>query len=191
MKIEDIFTRAKVFKPEFRKRKRERPIPISEVNYKGGKTKPAKFEIDVLNYLKINMQELGIVEAYALKNMLVDCALKLSNGEVVLLEIKYALNWRNCCTARIEIQRFMAERLFEKIPGNLVPTKALIVFHHFSGDWNRQPKQHQLKNGWNFFYEEENALRKADKLMPVDIIQLNGKEFFNPLIMTNFQKPPP
>lgn len=137
------------------------------------------------------MQEFGIVQAYALKGMLVDCALKLSNGEVALLEIKYALNWRNCCTARIEIQRFMAERLFEKLPWNQVPTKALIVFHHLSGDWNRRPKQHQLKNGWNFFYEEEKALRTADKLMPVDIIQLNGKEFFNPVITTNFQKPPP
>lgn len=186
MNIEDIF--AKAFKPEFRKRKPALVIPLSEVKHKGTKTKPIQFEIEVFTYLNRNMQELGIVQAYALKNMLVDCALKLNSGAVILLEIKYALNWHNCCTARTEIQRFMAERLFEDLPMNQAPNRALIMFHHFSGDWDRKSKQHKLKNGWNFFYEEEIVLRATVKAMPVDIVQLTGKGLFSPVAMTDLQK---
>jgi len=63
------------------------------------------------------------------------------------------------CVARTEIRRFMADRLFEDLSMKYAPSGALIVFDHFSGDWDRTPKWRTFKNGWNFFYEEENLLR--------------------------------
>lgn len=180
MKIEDLF--AKHFKPEPRKRKPALVTPVSEVKDRGAKSKPIQFEIEVFNYLNKNMKELGIQQAYSLRNMLVDSVLKLNNGEVVLLEIKYALNWFNSCVARTEMQRFMAGRFFEDLSISRAPSRALIVFNHFSGDWNKTPRRHKLKNGWNFFYEEENSLRAMAHAVRIDIVQLTEKGLFSPVL---------
>ena len=73
---------------------------------------------------------------------------------------------------------FKREKLFDGLPTNEIPERALIIFDHFSGDWDRTTKGHKLKNGWNFFYEEENVLRKGSTL-PIDIVQLTDKGFEN------------
>ena len=145
------------------------------------KFKPKKFENEVLSYLRENKENLGIEEAYALKNMLVDSALKLNNGQLILLEIKYALNWHNACNARVQILRFVTEKVYEHLPTSEVPEKALIVFDHFSGGWDRKPKNNKYENGWNHFYEEEATLRRKS-IMPIDIAQLTEGTLFNPFL---------
>lgn len=74
--------------------------------------------------------------------MRVDGLVQLDDGKLVLVEMKYALNWKNACNARIEIQRFLYEefcgrRWFEVITEHKKKKidRALIIFHHFAGDW--------------------------------------------------------
>lgn len=63
----------------------------------------------------------------------------------------------------------------------MAPERGLIIFDHFSRDWDRKPKNRKLKNGWNFFYEEEAILRR-NSMMPIDIAQLTQGRLFNPLL---------
>lgn len=101
----------------------------------------------------------------------VDGLLNLKNGRNILLEIKYALNWKNSCNARVEIQRFIEEK-FSKVMKEKRPEGALIVFHHFSGDWRETKQYHVREIGWNYFYEEEKILRNRFPTIPVRIAQL-------------------
>jgi len=180
MKIEELFSRDMRY--EMRERKPSICSPMSKMLIKEQKSEPAKFENKVLTYLFENKNALGIEEVYALEKMLIDAAIKLFGGKLILIEVKYALNWRNCCNARVEFQRFIGEKLYENLPIDKFPERALIVFDHFSGDWDRKSKAHTLKNGWNFFYEEEKILRKKLPTIPVDIAQLTEKGLDNPLL---------
>ena len=137
------------------------------------------FEKRVLNWL-YSKKNFNIEKVYALNKMLIDGALEMSDGRMVLLESKFALNWFTSCNARIEFQRFMAGRLYERLSGNKIPSNALIIFDHFSGDWDKKTKSRKCKNGWNFFYEEENVLREVSSL-PIDISQLTTRGLKNPL----------
>lgn len=76
----------------------------------------------------------------------------------------------------------MEERLFGKLPTSQNPERALIVFDHFSGDWEQKAKNHKHKNGWNFFYEEEKAFRRNASIMPIDIAQFTEAGLQNPLL---------
>lgn len=108
--------------------------------------------------------------------MRVDGALELDSGKTILLEIKYALNWVNCCNARVEVQRFIEERFYKyKHFLKKQPEGALIIFDHFSGVWQERTKKHKDETGWNRFYEEEELLRKKFPTIPVDIAQLTEK----------------
>lgn len=138
----------------------------SEYKSKKYKSVTKQFENEVFLYLYENRNDLGIEEVCALKNMLVDGLLKLRNGKVILLEIKYALSWLPCCNARVEFQGFIAQRFYQRIPEKQQPEKALIIFHHFSRPWQRRP------GGWSFFYEEEENLRNKFPTISVDIAQL-------------------
>ena len=76
----------------------------------------------------------------------------------------------------------MADILFEDLSRKYAPSRALVVFDHFSGDWDRTPKWRTFKNGWNFFYEEENLLRTMAQAMPIDIVQLTERGLGSPII---------
>lgn len=108
--------------------------------------------------------------------MRVDGVLKLDDGRIILLEIKYALNWKNCCNARVEIQRFLLEK-FSEINNFLTqePERALIIFDHFNGVWKNKTKEHKHETGWNRFYEEEEKYRKKFPTIPQDIAQLTDE----------------
>lgn len=95
----------------------------------------------------------------------------------MLVEFKYALNWYTESNARVEIQSYFEGKFHErfKIPEKF-PTKALIIFDHFSGDWDRTKKYHEHKNGWNYFYEEEELLRGRFPRIPVNIAQFREKK---------------
>lgn len=180
MKIKDLFI--KDIKYEERKRKPPVCLLVSRTSRTTDqRLSPAGFENRVLDYLNKNRDTLGIAEIYKLENMLIDLAIVL-DGKIVLLEIKYVLNWENCCNARIEIQGFIGGKSYEKLPTGKLLERALVVFDRFSGDWDRKPEAHSFKNGWNFFYEEETVLRKMFLAVPVDIAQLTEKGLENPFL---------
>ena len=125
------------------------------------RSKPIKFERKVFNYLFENRDKLGISRIFQLKNSRADGLLELNSGEMVLLEIKYALGWAKCCQARIQFQWFLIGKVYERLSIEK-PRNSLIVFHHFGADW--------AKHGWDYFYGEENILSKS--LVQTDIAQL-------------------
>ena len=141
---------------------------------------PLAFERSSFNYffLSENKKYLGIKDVYQLKASRVDGLLELDTGQIVLLEIKYALGWLKCCQARIQFQSFMKKRFYEKF--NIrKPENALIVFHHFSGDWARTKKKGDKEIGWDNFYSEENDLKDLNEnLVKIDVLQLKSNEFF-------------
>ena len=113
------------------------------------------------------------------QNMRVDGAIELENGNMILIEVKFALNWKNSCNARIEIQRFNKNQKISgyfngKFPSKLV-SGALIVFNRFSGDWNRQRGDSNKEMGWFSFYEEECEIDFP--CIPLHIVRLDEKGF--------------
>jgi len=188
MKIEELFVKDIKYEKWDKKKPKSSPMSKEQCDkyrtiIKEQNVKPTtKFEKEVLNYLFENRKQLGIEEVYALENMHIDGAMKLTNGTTILLEIKYALNWRNCCNAKVAIQRFIQEELFKTLPTNQIPERALVIFNHFSGDWAKKKENHIHDNGWSFFYEEEEVLRKKLPTIPVDIAQLTEKGLDNPLL---------
>jgi len=166
--LDDILN--KKIEPEpFGKRKPELTevaAPLTSVY----KREDYKFPQEVLNYFLKNKNTLGVNKIYRLKNSIIDGLLELNTGKVILLEIKYVLNWTKCCQARLQFQRFFIEKFYDKLSIKK-PEGALIVFHHFSGDWGRKrAKNRRYLDGWNRFYEEENILR--ENLIKTDIVQL-------------------
>lgn len=137
-----------------------------------------EFEVTVFNYLLNNKRELGISNVYRLKAACADGLLRLDTGEMVLLEIKYALGWEKSCQARIQFERFINEVIyFDRFASKCthaelkayIPRNGIIVFHHFSSDWNK-PRKDREECGWVYFYEEEQVLNKS--LIRTDILQL-------------------
>jgi hypothetical protein len=157
-------------KPEPREKLPSIQLSCKQIlTFKKGTSTTINFEHDVFSHLCRNKKSLGINKVYWLKRMLVDGLIELSDGTVVLVEVKYALNWRNTCIARVEINKCLSTKH--------QATNALIIFDHFSADWAEQQNGHKLVNGWNRFYEEENMLRKVSPI-PIDIAQLTKQGMY-------------
>ena len=154
---------------------RNDPIPtIIKKQYHNKKKESSwrTFEKEVLNYLFLNKKVLGIQKVYSLKNSRIDGLLRLDNNKVILIEFKYALNWKNTCNARVEIQNYIEGNFHKKLKiEEAPPSRAIVFFHHFSGDWEQKRKIFENKNGWSNFYEEEKLLREKCPIVPVDIVQ--------------------
>lgn len=184
MKIDRFFIADEDVRCVKRRRRKPDALEISGKDYLIGgelKSKPKIFERKVLEHLFENRGLLGIREIYVLKNAFIDAAITLEDGCLVLIEVKYALDWRNCCNARIEFQRFLVDKIHEKIFEGRRPERALIVFEHFSRDWSRKTIGHEYEDGWSLFYEEEKTLRRKIPEIPVDIVQLTEHGLYNPL----------
>lgn len=151
----------------------------TKLEHKEYKKETDKFEKSVLLHLFKNRRALGIEKIYKLKNVRVDAALKLNSGKTIVLEVKYMLNWRNCCNARIEILVFIGEQFYAHKDINLPkPEGALIIFHEFGGGWENK-KGHKHEKGWYHFYKEEEMFRKKfqdPRIIPMDIAQYNKKQ---------------
>ena len=136
----------------------------------GYRAEYAKFEKRVFIHLYENRERYGIEKIYIFKNMVVDGALRLDNGKIILLEAKFKLNWFKVCNARVEFQRFLKEERVQKYFTEHIskksPEGALIIFDSFSGDW--------IGKGWSNFYEEENILDLPS--IPIRIAQLNRED---------------
>lgn len=183
MRIEDMLVRDIEYdeRPRGRKKPHLQPMGAEERDEYESKIKmymreDYKFEKRVFIHLFEKRDDLGIKKIYELQNMRVDGLLRLDNGKIVLLEIKYALNWQTCSNARVEVQTFIEDACIQEEFHKHIPKKqlegALIIFRHFSGDWQRRTVNPKRENGWNFFYEEEEILRKKFPTMPMDIAQL-------------------
>lgn len=186
-KIEDVFTkhlRDKI------KEKNEIKIEIMKTTIKIDETwkQTKKFEIQALNYLFEKGKEIGIEKIYKIENGRVDGAAILKDGSFILLEMKNGLSWSTSCVARIEVQRFIVEKFFEKFDSKLAPVRAIIVFKEFSSrDWKGNTKNPEFQDGWYHFYDEEKILRKESENLPTDIVQFKDG-FFLESFSQNFEK---
>jgi hypothetical protein len=132
------------------------------------------FEKTVFNYILNNKQPLGVSNVYQLFAARADGLLKLDTGQMVLLEIKYALGWVKCCQARIQFEWFLRRMAYYKLCVNK-PENALIIFHHFSRDWARIGKKNNRQKGWNNFYDEQDNLSYYGSLN-IHIAQLTDEK---------------
>jgi hypothetical protein len=172
-RIEDLF----IENIELVYRKRNTPACIvmrNKLPVKNDEKPYKKFEKQVLNFLFENRKPFGIKKVYQTTNMLIDGAIILG-GKLILLEMKYVLNWRNACVARVEVQRFVEEGLSDCICKGKTPRRAIIVFNDFGGDWKNKTIRLENEDGWYKFYEDEKPLREGTKMSPIDIAQLTNK----------------
>ena len=121
------------------------------------------------SFIFMRIERYGIEKIYIFKNMVVDGALRLDSGKIILLEIKFRLDWFKVCNARVEFQRFLKEKrvqeYFTKHISKKSPEGALIIFDSFSGDW--------IGKGWSNFYEEEILDFPS---VPIRIARLNRED---------------
>lgn len=183
MRIEDLFS--ETVEPEKRDHQEPKCKPITKtVRDIFARTHPrketTKFEKEVFVHLFDNARALGIDKIYDLNMVRVDGLLKLDSGKVVLVEMKYALNWKTSCNARVEFQLFFegtyhGKPFREYIPEKL-PEAALIIFNKFSSDWNETRECWERIDGWNFFYEEEKILGSKFPTVPVRIARFSDNK---------------
>jgi hypothetical protein len=174
MKLEALF-KSQIGHEDFHRRNPEAHEIDSPRDIRKGVT--YKFEDEVFNFLLKNKERLGIRKVIEFKNSIIDGGLILNNNEAILLEIKYALGWVKSCQARLQFQRFHVGKLSKEIQFRKTK-RALIVFHHFSGDWERKPKNTERHNldGWNRFYQEEEIL--GTPLSRTHIMQYKNKKAY-------------
>jgi len=167
---------------EYQCGKKRRPKKTEIVSVLPTPNDSTNYETIVFNYLFENKDSLEIRKIYQLKNSSVDGLLELTDNRTILLEIKYALNWDKCSTARIQFHSFLARKLYSELSVD-TPTNALILFHKFTRDWARRNAKN-VENGWNYFYEEEDYLNQS--LIKTDIAQLlDGHLVYYPGIISD------
>lgn len=168
------------------KKKNRRPPETDEVTkpleVKKYDKKPKQFEAEVFNFLLRKKSGLGISKIYKLKNLLIDGAIKLSNGKTVLLEIKYRLGWMKSCNAMIQMQRFMLEKRYDESEIKKV-SAGVIIFNQFSADWEKHWKKQSNcgEKGWYLFYEEQEAFK--DFTTHILQLKMENNELINPILM--------
>ena len=79
--------------PPDRKRRKADKEEIVEPITKTRKQISFTYEDSVFNYLFENKQDLGIEQVYRLKNQRMDGELVLTDGSLVVIEIKMCMNW--------------------------------------------------------------------------------------------------
>lgn len=140
----------------------------------------SKFEKRAFIHLFDNVEKHAIEKIFVANNMRVDGLLELDDGKVILLEMKYRLNWFKSSNARVEFQTFVTDPLIQKEFQKHFPEKqpegALIIFERFSHDWEKRTWNSLHEDGWSLFYEEEETLRKKFPTIPVDVTQFVGNE---------------
>jgi hypothetical protein len=142
------------------------------------KTEPAKFEKRVFNCLWANKKQLRLKKVERLQNCLIDGRLECEDGRIVGLEMKYAMNWCNACKAGWQLQKSI-ER-YEASLGRF--SEAIVIFDHFTGDWDRGSAGRNRKNGWNRWYEDHYKIGKLKvhllQFTQGRLINLDGKTVY-------------
>ena len=149
---------------------------ITDIIATKGNTAPKQFEHDVINFLFMKKEMLGLEKIYSLKNSLIDCYVETTNKTGISVEFKLALNWNKGNVARSQLLNFKKFKIYSKL--NLKPPKfGIIIFGHFSGDWKRVEGKRTIENGWYRFYQEQNGYNDIFK---IQILQLKDDNLYNP-----------
>jgi hypothetical protein len=134
---------ATAFRPSFQ--------PVEAIHVLAGtESPPAAYEFEVFNFLLSHQQHLGIARIWRCRNVRVDGLIDLEDGQRLVLEIKYRMNWEKACQACSQFGWFVmrAEEFERPVDG------AIVVFQDFSADWARRVPSRRLENGWNYWYTD-------------------------------------
>ena len=115
-----------------------------------GTTSPASYEASVFNFLYAHKHELGIRDVWKCRAVRIDGLLDLDDGQRVVLEVKYRMNWEKACQACAQFSWFLRHPEAQS-PS---PTGALVVFEEFARDWARRSPRRLLEEGWNYWYTD-------------------------------------
>ena len=143
--------------PPDRKRRKADKEEIVEPITKTRKQISFTYEDSVFNYLFENKQDLGIEQVYRLKNQRMDGELVLTDGSLVVIEIKMCMNWLKACQSGSQLRTYLSARrkAFPELPD---PKAAIVFFEEFTGDWNRKMKSHATVLGWIGWYNGHNQI---------------------------------
>ena len=131
------------------------------------KSPTKEYEDDVLRFLIDKKDELGIEQVYRYENSSVDGRIKLKDGRLIDIEIKYRMDWMKACQANWQFMHLIKERN-EKFG---TASNGIVFFEEFSGDWAKKEKKFTVENGWIHWYVDHYDL----KVIKVNLIQcVNG-----------------
>jgi len=133
------------------------PFPVSprkarkadfDARARRGASAPARFERQVIRYLRKHGHRHGIVDVKELRNVLVDGTVVLKTGRRLIIEIKYRMGWATACVADCQVDAFL------RLPTGRRrrASGALVIFEEFNGDWARRRKGSKTENGWFHWY---------------------------------------
>ena len=139
------------FKPEFKEKldvKTTLCTPVDSIPLLDRKNPAKGYEDDVLRYLIDKKVELGIEQVYRYANSSLDGRVKLKDGRLIDIEVKYRMDWLKACQASWQFNHLMKERN-DKFGA---ATNGIIFFEEFSGDWADMEKTHTIEKGWIHWY---------------------------------------
>jgi len=155
-----------------------RKIEISEIIPLASESQSYVFENQVFNYLFSNKTKLNINKIYRFHNSLIDGYIEFENEKIILVEIKYVLNWLKVCNARIQFNRFINRKIFNHPAIDINESNILggyIIFNNMNeikgNDWGGRVKERKYLNGWYRFYEEQADFENDFKIR---ILRLNN-----------------
>jgi hypothetical protein len=126
--------------PVDKKRKEQGELPLPCETAKRNRT--AQYEAKVFNYLFHNKAALGIESVARFKNRLVDGQVILTDGKLLVVEVKLSMNWERACQAEWQLAQYLKRIALDpnRVDG------AIVIFQEFSGDW----KKPTGKNAWGW-----------------------------------------
>ena len=125
-----------------------------------GTTSPASYETSVFNFLYARKHELGVRDVWKCRAVRIDGLLDLDDGQRVMLEVKYRMNWEKACQACAQFSWFFRHPEAQS-PS---PTGALVVFEEFTADWARRSPTRLLEEGWNYWYTDHSDVEDARRI---------------------------
>lgn len=133
------------------------------------KSAAKRFETNVFNFLSSNRTELGIANVSRLLNQRIDGIIETESSELLLLEIKYVMNWDNACRCNCQFEQYfkISKDQSQKCK------RGIVIFEEFSGDWNRRPDKRKLEKGWHNWYQEH--AKMFSRPFPIFLLQFDGK----------------
>lgn len=85
--------------PERIRANKGRVVPVERIVEIGQPTAPARFEIEIFNFLFTNRNELGIKSISRFRCLMIDGCVEFDNGTRLGVEIKSRMNWAEACKA--------------------------------------------------------------------------------------------
>jgi len=127
-----------------RKKQGEVPPPWKATR----RTAESEYEATVFNFLLDKKGELGIESVTKFKNRLVDGQVILSNRKLLVVEVKFRMNWERACQAEWQFRQYLKRIATDpsRVDG------AIVIFQEFSGDWKKATASRKNAWGWEAWY---------------------------------------